>query len=503
MADARLKHLVIVGGGSAGWMTAAALSSMLDSESTQITLVESEQIGTVGVGEATIPDMMNFNRMLGIREADFMKATQATFKLGIEFADWGRKGDRYFHPFGEHGADMQGIDFHQYWLRAHQDGSDRPIQDYSLCAIAGKAGKFCHSSENPKSVLSHIRYAYHFNATRYAQFLRQYAETRGVIRLEGKVETVNLAPETGHIQTLVLENGQTIDGDFFFDCSGFRALLMRQTLDVGFEDWSHWLPCNSAQTVACEHVGPPPPYTVSTAKSAGWQWRIPTQTRTGNGHIYSSDFMTDDAAHDILMSGLDGEPMGDARTLRFTTGRLKEFWHKNCVGIGLSSGFLEPLESTSLYLIQMGISKFITLFPDGSLPPVVVNEYNRQMRQQFDQVRDFIVLHYCATDRDDSPFWNYCRTMSIPDSLQHKIELFQQAGRVFRYEDELFSRPSWVAVMLGQNIIPKICDPIVSSLRDEQISHSLKSMNRAMTDAAVKMPTHSAFINQYCKAVSE
>lgn len=502
MADARLKRLVIVGGGSAGWMTAAALSSMLDSENTQITLVESEQIGTVGVGEATIPDMMNFNRMLGIREADFMKATQATFKLGIEFADWGRKGDRYFHPFGEHGADMQGIDFHQYWLRAHQGGSNHPIQDYSLCAIAGKAGKFCHPHENPKSVLSHIRYAYHFNATRYAQFLRQYAETRGVIRTEGKVESVNLTPETGHIQTLVLENGQTIEGGFFFDCSGFRALLMRQTLDVGFQDWSHWLPCNSAQTVACEHVGPPPPYTVSTAKSAGWQWRIPTQTRTGNGHIYSSDFMADDAAHDILMGGLDGKPISDARTLRFTTGRLEEFWHKNCVGIGLSSGFLEPLESTSLYLIQMGISKFITLFPDGSFPPVVVNEYNRQMRQQFDQVRDFIILHYCATERDDSPFWNYCRTMSIPDSLQHKIELFQKAGRVFRYEDELFSRPSWVAVMLGQNIIPEICDPIVSTLRDEQISHSLNSMNRAMVDAAAKMPTHSAFIDQYCKAAN-
>ncbi len=503
MADALLKQLVIVGGGSAGWMTAAALSSMLDPKRTQITLIESEQIGTVGVGEATIPDMINFNRMLGISEAEFMKATQATFKLGIEFANWGRKGDRYFHPFGEHGADMQGIDFHQYWLRAHQDGSNHPIQDYSLCAIAGKAGKFCHPHENPKSVLSHIRYAYHFNATRYATFLRQYAEARCVKRIEGKVETVNLHAETGYIEELVLDSEKPIGGDFFFDCSGFLALLMRQALGVDFEDWSHWLPCNSAQTVACEHAGPPPPYTIATAKTAGWQWRIPTQTRTGNGHIYSTDFMTDDEAHDILMRGLDADPIGEPRIIRFATGYLKEFWHKNCVGIGLSSGFLEPLESTSLYLIQMGISKFITLFPGGSFPPIVVNEYNRQMRQQFNQVRDFIILHYCTTDRDDSPFWDYCRTMSIPESLQYKIDLFRETGRSFRYEDELFSRPSWVAVMLGQDIVPKVCDPIVATLPQEQIDHSLKSMNRAMMEAAAKMPTHSAFIDQYCKAMSQ
>lgn len=500
MDDTRLKHLVIVGGGSAGWMTAAALSSMLDSRKVRITLVESEQIGTVGVGEATIPDMINFNRLLGISEADFMKATDATFKLGIEFANWGRQGESYFHPFGEHGVDMQGVDFHQYWLLSHQNGSDRPIEDYSLCAAAGKANKFTHPAQNPNSVLSKLRYAYHFNATKYAKFLRFYAEKRGVTRIEGKVETVTLAPETGHVQTLSLDNGNTIEGDFFFDCTGFRALLMRQTLGVGFEDWAHWLPCNSALTVACEHTDVLPSYTRSTAQSAGWQWRIPTQSRTGNGHIYSTDFMGDDEAQKILMRGLDGAPIGDPRTIRFKTGCLEKFWHKNCIGIGLSSGFLEPLESTSLYLIQMGISKFISLFPTGALQPVVVAEYNRQMRQQFDQVRDFIILHYCATERDDSPFWNYCRTMEIPDSLQHKIELFREAGRVFRYEDELFSRPSWVAVMLGQNIVPKVCDPIVATLEAAQVDHSLTSMRRAMADAAGKMPTHAAFIDQYCKA---
>lgn len=502
MDDRPLKRFVIVGGGSAGWMTAAALSSMVDPRKIQITLVESEQIGTVGVGEATIPDMINFNRMLGISEADFMKATDATFKLGIEFVNWGQKGESYFHPFGDHGVDMQGIDFHQFWVKAHQSGHLNPIEDYSLCATAAKSNKFSHPAQNPKSVLSKINYAYHFNATKYAKFLRFYAEKRGITRIEGKVDAVDLAPDSGHIKSLTLENGTTIDGDFFFDCTGFRALLMRQKLDVKFKDWSHWLPCNSAQTIACEHTDTLPSYTRSTAHSAGWQWRIPTQTRTGNGIIYSTDFMNDDDARDILLGGLDGAPIGDPRTIRFKTGCLEKFWHKNCVGIGLSSGFLEPLESTSLYLIQMGISKFISLFPSGDLQPVVVDEYNRQMRQQFDQVRDFIILHYVATERDDSDFWNYCRTMSIPDSLTHKIELFREAGRVFRYDDELFSRPSWIAVMLGQNIVPKVCDPIVSTLDAAQVNHSLGSMHRAMIDAAAKMPSHAAFIDQYCKAPS-
>jgi tryptophan halogenase len=348
--------------------------------------------------------------------------------------------------------------------------------------------------------LSKLRYAYHFDATKYAKYLRRYAETRGVTRLEGKVDTVDIHPESGHIQTLHLDNDQSITGDFFFDCTGFRALLMRQTLGVGFQDWSHWLPCNSAQTIACEHAETLPSYTRSTAHAAGWQWRIPTQQRTGNGHIYSTDFMSDDEAQRILMQGLEGTPMGEPRTIRFKTGCLQDFWHKNCIGIGLSSGFLEPLESTSLYLIQMGISKFISLFPSGNLQPVVVAEYNRQMRQQFDQVRDFIILHYYATERDDSPFWNYCRTMDIPDSLQHKIDLFREAGRVFRYDDELFSRPSWVAVMLGQNLRPKVCDPIVSALDPAQVNHSLASMQQAMDAAAEKMPSHAAFIDQYCKA---
>lgn len=495
-----LQHIVIVGGGSAGWMTAAALSSLINTRKTRITLIESEQIGTIGVGEATIPDMINFNRMLGISEAEFMKATQATFKLGIEFVDWHRKGERYFHPFGEHGVDMQGIDFHQFWLSLKDIGRTESIEDYSLCAIAGRAAKFSHPSDNPNAASSKLRYAYHFDATRYARFLRHYAESRGVIRVEGKVETARTHPQTGDISHLIFEDGRQIEGDFYFDCTGFRALLMRQALGAEFIDWSHWLPCNSAQTVACEHDGPLLPYTRATAQSAGWQWRIPTQSRTGNGHIYSSDFMSDQEAADQLIANLDGEIKSDPRTIRFRTGHLDAFWKQNCVGIGLSSGFLEPLESTSLYLIQMGISKFITLFPNAKASPVLVAEYNRQMRQQFEQVRDFIILHYCATERDDSPFWTYCRTMAIPDSLSHKIKLFQEAGRVFRYEDELFSKPSWVAVMLGQGLIPKVTDPIVSALPAEQVDQSLASMRAGLQKAADAMPSHADYISHYAKA---
>ncbi len=504
MADpqqSNLKKIVIVGGGSAGWMTAAALSSMLPEGSASLTLIESDKIGTVGVGEATIPDMINFNAMLGINEAEFLKATNGTFKLGIEFIDWGKKGDRYLHPFGQHGVDMQGIDFHQYWLHSKANGQAAELERYSICAVAAKQNKFSLPNPNPKSVMSHLRYAYHIDATLYAKYLRNYAEKRGVMRVEGLVQDVSQDSETGDISGLTLETGDTIEGDFFFDCTGFRALLTEKTLGVPFKDWSHWLPCDTAQTVASERVGPLLPYTKATAKTAGWQWRIPTQHRTGNGHIYSSQYMEDDEAIDILMEGLDSPAKGEPRKIRFKTGCRESFWNKNCIAIGLSSGFLEPLESTSLYLIQMGISRFISLFPTAEVSPVVRAEYNIQMQKEFDQVRDFIILHYVATERDDSPFWNYCRNMSIPDSLQRKINLFREAGRVFRYDDELFSKPSWVAVCVGQNIYPKAVDPIVASLPPAQVNHSLNSMRDAMNRTAQKLPTHEEFLQRFGAAV--
>jgi tryptophan halogenase len=496
-----LKNIVIVGGGSAGWMTAAALSSMLSSHPVSITLIESEQIGTVGVGEATIPDMINFNAMLGIDEAEFLKATNGTFKLGIEFIDWGRKGESYLHPFGTHGVDMQGIDFHQYWLHSKKGGNPAKLQEYSMCAVAAAQNKFILPDNNPRSVLSQIRYAYHIDATRYAKYLRDYAEKRGVTRKEGIVEDVFLEANSGHITSLKMNDGTVIGGDFFFDCTGFRALLTEKTLNVPFKDWSHWLPCDTAQTVATERVGSLLPYTKATAKSAGWQWRIPTQQRTGNGHIYSSQYMEDDEAHEILMEGLDSKPLGESRKIKFKTGCRDKLWTKNCIAIGLSGGFLEPLESTSLFLIQMGISRFITLFPTAEISDVVRDEYNKQMQKEFDQVRDFIILHYFATERDDSPFWNYCRTMSIPDSLKRKIDLFQAAGRVFRYDDELFSKPSWIAVCLGQNIIPQNYDPIVGGLPHAQVDHSLNSMRQAMEKAAQNMPNHADFLQQYGAAI--
>ena len=492
-----LKHIVIVGGGSAGWMTAAALSSMLSPKKVSVTLIESDKIGTVGVGEATIPDMLNFNAMLGINEAEFLKATNGTFKLGIEFIDWGKKGDSYIHPFGNIGVDMQGIDFHQYWLHSKAGGNPSPLQDYSMCAVAAADNKFVLPDPNPRSVLSHLRYAYHIDATLYAKYLRGYAEKRGIKRVEGKVDRVTLDPETGNIASLNMENGTEIEGDFFFDCTGFRALLTEKALGVPFTDWSHWLPCDSAQTVASERVGPLLPYTKAIAKSAGWQWRIPTQTRTGNGHIYSSKYMDDNEAIETLMTGLDSKPLGEPRKISFKTGCRETLWNKNCIAIGLSAGFLEPLESTSLFLIQMGISRFITLFPSANVSDVVRDEYNKQMLKEFHQVRDFIILHYVATQRDDSPFWNYCRNMSVPDSLSRKMDLFREAGRVFRYDDELFSKPSWVAVCLGQNIIPKTNDPIVSSLPYEQVQHSLNSMQNAMRQAAQKMSSHEEFLKQY------
>jgi tryptophan halogenase len=496
-----IRTLAIIGGGTAGWMTAAALSRMLLPQNVVIKLIESEQIGTVGVGEATIPDIANFNLMLGINEQEFLAATKGTFKLGIEFRDWGKLGDKYFHPFGGHGVDMNGIDFHQYWLHSKQHGNTAKLEDYSICSAAAKQAKFILPDNNPKSVLSHLRYAYHFDATAYAAFLRKYAEQRGVKRIEGKIENVTMHKDTGNIQSVTLDDGQIVEADFFIDCSGFKALLLDKTLGVKFKDWSHWLPCNRAQAVASERTEPLIPFTISTAKSAGWQWRIPTQHRTGNGHIYSSDFITDDEANQVLLDGLDAKPLGDARTIHFQTGCREQFWVKNCVGIGLSAGFLEPLESTSIFLIQQGIARFISLYPDGSPSEVIQNEYNRLMTREFTQVRDFIILHYKATERDDSPFWNYCRTMKIPESLEHKINLFKAGGRVFRDDQELFSKPSWIAVMLGQNIEPKVFEPILSGIPISDIQRSLDSMNNAMMQAVSRLPSHSEFIHKYTAGV--
>lgn len=492
-----LKEIVIVGGGSAGWMTAAALSSLIDPQKIRVTLVESDQIGTVGVGEATIPNILNFNRLLGISEADFMKATQATIKLGIEFVDWTRLDHSYIHPFGGVGVDMHGIDFHHFWLHTLAHGNTRPIEHYSLCAIAARQFKAARPDPNPRSPRSRLRYAYHFDATLYARYLRGYAEKRGVKRVEGKIIETLLNAESGNIEGVRLESETVVKGDFFLDCSGFRSILLGEALKVPFVDWLHWLPCDTALAVPCRHGERLPPYTRATARSAGWQWRIPTQRRNGNGHVYSSAHMSEDEATHILMSNLDAEPLASPRKIKFRAGRRQELWKKNCVAIGLSGGFLEPLESTSIYLIQEGISRFISLLPDATLPEAIRKEYNRHMGVEFEQIRDFIILHYYATERNDSPFWDYCRTMSIPDSLQDKIDLFREGARAFRLNEELFDKASWQAVFLGQNIMPKSYDSIVANLPVEQVQESIESMRQAMLEDVSRMPTHEDFVREY------
>jgi tryptophan halogenase len=493
-----LKQIVIVGGGAAGWMTAAALSRLLRTNDVSLTLVESDEIGIIGVGEATIPDMLQFNLFLGIAEADLMRATQATFKLGIEFVDWSGKGSRYFHPFGFHGVDIDGLDFHQYWLKCRAEGHTYGLGDYCLTEIVARKGKFGFPDMRVAGApASYLRYAYHFDAALYAGFLRQYAEKRGVKRIEGKVCEVLRAPLSGDLTGIKLASGQTVAGDFFFDCTGFRSLLLDKTLGVPWVDWRHWLPCDTALAVACEHDGAPQPYTRATARTAGWQWKIPTQHRTGNGHIFCSEFMGEDEATASLIDGLDAAPRGSPRVIRFATGHRQKFWEKNCVAIGLSSGFLEPLESTSLYLIRQGISRFIALFPDASVPAVLRDEYNRWMQKDFEQVRDLLVFHYFANGRDE-PFWRHCRNMTIPETLRRRLALFAEGGRFLRYEGELFPGASWVAVMLGQNVVPRMVDPLVGMLPAAEVESKLELLRRAMHEYAGTLPTHEDALRNYC-----
>jgi tryptophan halogenase len=488
---------VIVGGGAAGWMTAAALSRLLPPTEVSVTLVESDEIGIIGVGEATIPDMLQFNLFLGIAEAELMRATQATFKLGIEFVDWSRKGSSYFHPFGFHGVDIDGVDFHQYWLRCRAAGLANPIGDYCLTEIVAQRGRFGFPDLRVAGApASYLRYAYHFDATLYAGFLRRYAEQRGVKRIEGKVCEVLRQPESGDITGVRLSNGQAITGEFFFDCTGFRSLLM-SALEVPAVDWRHWLPCDRALAVACEHDGPPRPFTRSTAKPAGWQWKIPTQHRTGNGHIYCSSHMSEDEATSLLIDGLDGPALGTPRLIRFTTGHRQRFWEKNCVAIGLSAGFLEPLESTSLYLIRQGISRFIALFPDAAQAPVLRDEYNRWMQRDFEQVRDLLVFHYFANEREE-PFWRQCRSMAIPETLQRRLALFAEGGRFLRNEGELFPNASWVAVMLGQNVMPRAADPLIAHVPIAEIQAKLELLRKAMNEFADRLPSHEDVLRTYC-----
>lgn len=500
--DQRLRKIVIVGGGTAGWMSAAALSTVLVNGYCKIELVESEMIGTVGVGEATIPQILTFNKLLGIDENDFVRYTQATFKLGIQFKDWGRIGDTYLHPFGVFGLPIEAIPFHHYWLKLHLDGVFDRLDAFSLACVAAPQNRFTRPLNIPKSPLAQISYAFQFDAGLYARYLRKRAEQRGVVRTEGKIVRAHQRSEDGFIESVELEDGRRIEADFFIDCSGFRGLLIEQTLQAGYQSWTHWLPCDRALAVPCQRAGPPEPYTRATAREAGWQWRIPLQHRTGNGHVYSSAFMAEDAAEKLLLEHLDGAPLADVNRLRFVTGRRNKFWDKNVVAIGLSSGFIEPLESTSIHLIQSGIAKLIGMLPNRNFDQVDIDKYNEQSIQEIERIRDFIILHYKATQRNDSEFWNYCRTMPIPDTLQQKIDLFRANGRLYRENEELFSETSWLAVMLGQGIVPRSYHPLVDAYDAKALSTYLTGVRDVIARSAASMPSHAEFIRTHCAAAA-
>ena len=497
--SAPLSSIVIVGGGSAGWMTAAALADAVGRSCT-ITLIESEAIGTVGVGEATIPPIRHFNKRLGIDEATFMRETQGSYKLGIEFVDWGRKGHSYFHPFGQYGAEFDSVPFYHHWMHEHLAGRvDGPIDDFSMCWAMAKVGKFSHPSPDRRLIQSTFDYAYHFDAGLYAAFLRRYAESRGVRRVEGKVIDVALRGEDGFIDAVTLDRGERIAGEFFIDCSGFRGLLIEEALHAGYDNWQAWLPCDRAVAVPCER-GEFTPYTRSTAREAGWQWRIPLQHRTGNGYVHCSEFISEDEAAATLLANLDGKPLADPRPLRFVTGKRREFWKKNCVAIGLSAGFMEPLESTSLHLIQYGILRLIALLPDAAMSPLLAREYNAQTSREYELIRDFLILHYKACERDDSELWRYCAAMPIPDSLQYKIDHFREAGMLVADGQELFANPSWIAVYLGQGIVPRQAPALAAMRAGVPVAERFRQIRQAMDEAVAAMPSHGDFIARHCPA---
>jgi len=493
-----IRSVVIVGGGTAGWMTAAALSRVLDSRRCSITLIESEAIGTVGVGEATIPAIHDFNRRLGLDEADFMRFSNATFKLGIEFVDWHRIGDSYMHPFGTYGQDMNGVGFHHYWLRQRHAGDGTPFGDYCLPYVAAKMGRFRHPLTDKRSVYSTYSYAFHFDAMLYGQYLRKLAESLGTERIEGIVADVRLRPEDGYIDGLAMEDGTIVGGDLFIDCSGFRGLLIEKALQTGYEEWNRWLPCDSALAVASERTGDPDPYTRATAHAAGWQWRIPLQHRTGNGHVFSSAYTSRDDAATILLENVEGKPLGEPRMLHFTPGKRRRMWNRNCVAIGLSGGFLEPLESTSIFLIQAAIMKLIEYFPDREFAAPDVEQFNRSLDTMFDEVRNFIILHYKATQRDDSDFWNYCREMSIPDELDYRIRLFRERGIATHRRSELFIETNWLAVYLGQGVMPETFDPRADCMDGETIGKRMQLMREYLKSAAAALPTHTGALEEHC-----
>jgi tryptophan halogenase len=483
----RVRRVIIVGGGTAGWMTAAGLAKSLGG-TIDITLVESDAIGTVGVGEAVIPLIKSFHALLELNEKEFLRAVNGTMKLGIEFENWGRLGESYFHPFGPTGVEAWAAQFQHYWLRARKQGNTDALRDFSLEASLAQAGKFTLASE-PQP-----QYAYHFDASLYAGLLRKLSEAEGVKRVEGKVVDVQVNGENGFIESVQLESGEHLEGDLFIDCSGFRGLLIEQVLQAEWEDWSHWLRNDRAVAVQTELVSPPAPYTRSTARTSGWQWKIPLQNRVGNGLVFSSDYMGEDEGKKTLLNNLEGKPLNEVRTIRFRTGRRVEQWVKNCVAVGLSSGFLEPLESTSIHLIQNSILRLVRMFPAAEIAPSEVRQFNYETTKEIEQIRDFIILHYKVTQRRDSKYWVDCSEMEIPESLAHKIALFESNARAVRDNNEMFRERSWAAVMLGQGIEPRGYHPFVDKLSDQQLQGLINEIKANVSRIVDASGSHQEFL---------
>ncbi|HWU49061.1 MAG TPA: tryptophan halogenase family protein [Asticcacaulis sp.] len=496
--QSQVRKIVIVGGGTAGWMAAAGLVRALGSHFYDIVLVESEEIGTVGVGEATIPPIMEYNAYLGIHENDFVKATNATFKLGIEFRDWRRLGHSYFHPFGVFGADIDGFTFPHYYFRHYHQSGGGPVEigRYNVAteaALQGRFGRLKRDAGKPQ-----LNYAYQFDAALYARFLRGYAEARGVSRQEGRITGVHQHAQTGFITSVQLQDGRILEGDLFVDCSGFRGLLIEQTLKTGYLDWSRWLPMDRAVAAPCARTAELPPYTIATAREAGWQWRIPLQHRTGNGHVFCSQYISEDAATDILLANLDGELVADPKVLRFTTGRRRVAWNKNVVALGLAGGFLEPLESTSIHLVQAGLAKFLALFPRQGFNPHIIAEYNAQIEDAYDNIKDFLIAHYKVSEREDSPFWRYVRQMEIPDSLQTRLDVFRATCQTLSRDTELFREVSWVAVLTGQGLTPEDYHPAADAIDDDELRLHLAQWRAAVLERVKSLPTHEDYIRRNC-----
>jgi tryptophan halogenase len=502
MSDKRIGQVVIVGGGTAGWMSAALLAKALG-PLVRIDLVESEEIGIIGVGEATIPQIRHVNAFLGLDENEVMRAARATFKLGIQFNDWRRIGDSYIHAFSDVGLPMGLSPFQHYWLRGRAEGKAHDLWDFSLNAQAARANRFARMDKVGSSPLTGIRYAYHLDAGLYARYLRGFAERLGVRRTEGRIVRVEQHGEHGDIEAVVLENGARVAGELFLDCSGFRGLLIEGALHSGYEDWQQWLPCDRAMVVPSARVAPMRPYTQASARPAGWQWRIPLQHRSGNGHVYCSQFMGDDEAAALLLANLEGEALAEPRALRFTTGMRRLCWNRNCIALGLSSGFMEPLESTSIHMIQSGISRLLSLFPDRDFDPVLRDEYNRQTRFEYERIRDFLVLHYRATRRDDTSFWRYCQSLPETESLTRKIANFRASGQIFREGDELFTEVGWLQVMVGQGIEPRRYHALADALPADQLDEFLGSMRVLIKRAVDNMPTHAQYVAEQCQASAQ